>query len=285
MRTFIHSRRVRSGLVVTGTYSNGTEKAETVTLSNISGYDANTTGQQTLPVPAASWSAGEFVNWHHAGKPFTKETPVSGDTTVYAKWLISTGNIADYLNGQIGGESADDPLLFVVNLELAAGGWESLLSTIASSGKYVSLDLSACTMDGTEFDPGTATGADKITALVLPDAAESIKAGADNNATFKAFTGLTSISGAGVETIGDYAFLRCTDLTEVSLPAAPPSIDGDGAAIFRGTGSSGTIVISVPPDAVSAYTTKWDVSAETAAGGNISVYGSNHKAVLITDKQ
>ncbi|MDR1072088.1 MAG: bacterial Ig-like domain-containing protein [Treponema sp.] len=39
-----------SGLVVTGTYSDGTTKRETVSLSNISGYDADTVGAQTLTV-------------------------------------------------------------------------------------------------------------------------------------------------------------------------------------------------------------------------------------------
>jgi hypothetical protein len=39
-----------SGLVVTGTYSDKTTKPETVTLSDISGYNANTLGTQTLTV-------------------------------------------------------------------------------------------------------------------------------------------------------------------------------------------------------------------------------------------
>jgi hypothetical protein len=38
------------GLVVTGTYSDGTSKQETVSLSNVSGYDPDTTGMQTLTV-------------------------------------------------------------------------------------------------------------------------------------------------------------------------------------------------------------------------------------------
>jgi hypothetical protein len=37
-----------SGLVVTGTYSDGTTKTESVSASNISGYDSDTTGRQTL---------------------------------------------------------------------------------------------------------------------------------------------------------------------------------------------------------------------------------------------
>jgi hypothetical protein len=39
-----------SGLVVTGTYSNGTTKTETVDLPDISGYNADTLGTQTLTV-------------------------------------------------------------------------------------------------------------------------------------------------------------------------------------------------------------------------------------------
>ncbi|MDR0410901.1 MAG: bacterial Ig-like domain-containing protein [Treponema sp.] len=39
-----------TGLVVTGTYSDNTTKAETVELSNVTGYDANRVGEQTLTV-------------------------------------------------------------------------------------------------------------------------------------------------------------------------------------------------------------------------------------------
>jgi hypothetical protein len=39
-----------SGLVVTGTYSDGTIKQETVSTANISGYNADSTGTQTLTV-------------------------------------------------------------------------------------------------------------------------------------------------------------------------------------------------------------------------------------------
>ncbi|MDR1073867.1 MAG: bacterial Ig-like domain-containing protein [Treponema sp.] len=39
-----------SGLVVTGTYTDGTTRTESVTLSNVSGYNAATAGVQTLTV-------------------------------------------------------------------------------------------------------------------------------------------------------------------------------------------------------------------------------------------
>ena len=181
-------------------------------------------------------------------------------------------------------------------------------------------------MDGTEFDPGTGTdGADKVVSLVLPDAAQSIKAGTFSNPTFKDFTSLASLSGAGIETVGGSAFYGCTSLASVSLPAVtsiggsafygctslasvslpaatsigadafrgctslasvslpatPPSI---GSSIFYYTGynATGTITVSVPTGAVPAYTAAWGVDANTPADGNTSVYGPNHKAVLIT---
>jgi hypothetical protein len=124
---------------------------------------------------------------------------------------------------------------------LANGGWEAILSAIAEADKYVSLDLSACTMDGTEFDPGTDTGSDKITALILPGTAQSIKAGTSDNPTFKAFTALRSISGTDVKTVGDYAFYYCDSLTSVSLPVA--QIIGDWA--FRACTSLASVSLPV----------------------------------------
>jgi hypothetical protein len=81
-------------------------------------------------------------------------------------------------------------------------------------------------MAGTEFAPGTGAGADKITALLLPESAKSIKA----NATFTAFAALAFIDGEGVETIGEEAFWEFTSLTEVNLPAATTI----GASVFFG---------------------------------------------------
>jgi hypothetical protein len=46
-----------SGLVVTGTYADGTTKAETVSLSDISGYNADATGTQTLTVTVGEKTA------------------------------------------------------------------------------------------------------------------------------------------------------------------------------------------------------------------------------------
>jgi hypothetical protein len=109
-----------------------------------------------------------------------------------------------------------------VNIDLSGSGWTDLLLAIKNAGKYVALDLSACNMTGTEFDPGAAnTGESRIVSLVLPDAATSIKAGVSYSPTFKYFTALKEVHAVGVTTtIGDYAFYGCAALTTADFPAA-----------------------------------------------------------------
>jgi hypothetical protein len=131
-------------------------------------------------------------------------------------------DIGTYL-ANAGDGTADDPIDLPVDINLASGGWADLLSTISGAGKYVALDLSDCDMDGMtstagEFDPGTAdTGEKFIASLVLPEAAESVKAG---SLTFRYFTALKSVAGKEVETIGSYAFQGLTALETVDFPNA-----------------------------------------------------------------
>jgi hypothetical protein len=111
-----------------------------------------------------------------------------------------------------------------VTLDLASD-WTTLLSLIKTAGKYVALDLSACTMTGSKYDPGAAnTGESKIVSLVLPNVATSIKNGSQAalgfNATFRYFTALKSISGSSIISTGDYVFADCDSLTTVNFPKA-----------------------------------------------------------------
>jgi hypothetical protein len=126
-----------------------------------------------------------------------------------------------YIAAAPGGD-ASTPVYLPVEIDLVPANWEDLLDAINAAKEYVALDLSACPMHGTEFDPGTnATGESKIVSLVLPDAAVSIKEGNYENATtFKNFTGLKNISGVNVKTVDGWTFIECPDLTEVSFPAA-----------------------------------------------------------------
>ncbi|MDR1864187.1 MAG: leucine-rich repeat protein [Bacteroidales bacterium] len=138
--------------------------------------------------------------------------------------------VAAYL-ASTGGGSASDPIYLPMDIDLdnaGGNGWTDLLSAIQTAGKYIDLDLSACDMNGTEFDPGTANGGEeKIVSLILPDEAEGIVAGDYLNPTFQHFTALKSVSGAGVTTIGDYAFTYRYTLTTAYFPKA--TTIGDGA--------------------------------------------------------
>jgi hypothetical protein len=159
--------------------------------------------------------------------------------------LTSIAEVVAYLASTTGGASTTDPVFLPVALTLAdaGNGWTALLDVINAANKYAALDLSFCTMAATEFDPGTAnTGESRIASLVLPIAAESIKADATfgSNPTFQYFTSLTSITGANIEDIGGRAFFGCTALGSVNFPTVKTI--GDSAF----SGCTGLAQVSLP---------------------------------------
>jgi hypothetical protein len=117
-------------------------------------------------------------------------------------------------------------------LQLTDANWSAILGAINTAGKFISLDLAACTKttvsggDGLrstgDFDPvySTDTGKDKIVNLTLPTQATGIVAGTSSDPTFENFTALKTINGAGVTSIGNSAFYYCTALTSISFPQA-----------------------------------------------------------------
>jgi hypothetical protein len=95
--------------------------------------------------------------------------------------------------------------------------------------------------------------------------------------------GLTTVSLPAAETIGNSAFTYCRALETLELPAAPPNMGTAFTATNDGAGAGTTLTIMVPSSVVvSAYETAWNVEAVTAAGGNTTVYGNNHKQIVIT---
>ncbi|MDR3130375.1 MAG: leucine-rich repeat protein [Treponema sp.] len=177
-------------------------------------------GSMTAP------SGKSFAGWktdgggtYAAGASYT----ASGSVTFTAQWKIqSINDVKNFLAAASGGQSAVNPVSLALTLNLASD-WNSLLSAIYEAGKYVALDLSECTMSGTEFDPGTRanTWESKIVFLVLPNVATSIKYySLTEGKTFRYFTSLKSISGSGITSIGAGAFSRCTSLTTANFPLA-----------------------------------------------------------------
>jgi hypothetical protein len=143
-----------------------------------------------------------------------------------AAWIADTIAAAVALDSGAGSDADHTISLPPPNINLSASGsygWAGILAALASAGRYVELDLSACTMSsGTTFDPGAAdTGERYITALIFPDTATIIAGSSNINApTFRYFTALKSVSGAGIQTVGNFAFRSCTSLETMSFLTA-----------------------------------------------------------------
>ena len=173
----------------------------------------------------------------NSGNPLSLNN-ITAHTTVRAVFL---GVIGAYIINQTSGNSAGDPVTlnpatvmgsFALGTMTAAdSGWRQLLDDIAEVGKYVTLDLSDCTLPVgvTAFNPdfNVTTGKNRIVSITLPDTATSIPNGGASFAAFRNFTVLTSFSGAGLTSIGNSAFYQITSLTMTTLPSTLTSIGND----------------------------------------------------------
>jgi hypothetical protein len=140
--------------------------------------------------------------------------------------LTNISDVSKYLAKQNG--TFTDPVALSVQMDLgtmtaANSGWKELLNALSAADKYVALDLSACTMNGTEFNPDNrvTAGKNRIVSITLPDNAASIADGTGySNVTFDQFGSLSGVSGAKINTVGNYAFYNCQLLANVNLPVA-----------------------------------------------------------------
>jgi hypothetical protein len=146
------------------------------------------------------------------------------------QYITSVADLTEYLATKTG--TVESPVLLPMKIDLgtmteADSGWRLLLTALETAGEYVDLDLSACTMNGTEFNPvrTVETGKEKIVSIALPDTATNIASGTSYaSRPFRYFTNLTSFSGTGLTSIGGYAFYDCTNLALTELPAGLTSI-------------------------------------------------------------
>jgi hypothetical protein len=144
-------------------------------------------------------------------------TPIIFEGQDFLGVFTDLNDVAQYLNEHTGGNSAANSILLPLAYDLgympeAGSGWQNLLDVIAAAGKYVALDLSACTMDGTDFDPANSvtTGKDKIVSIDLPDVAASIAGASSGSSGFSGsfgyFSSLTAVTAKYVLTVGNQAF-------------------------------------------------------------------------------
>jgi hypothetical protein len=107
-------------------------------------------------------------------------------------------------------------------------GWRQLLTIINEADKFVKLDLSDCTMNGTEFNPDNTVeiGKEKIVSITLPNTAESIVEGSIPAARrpFRYFDNLKYFSGTGLTSLKNAALAGCSNLIDVVLPEGLTSI-------------------------------------------------------------
>jgi hypothetical protein len=153
--------------------------------------------------------------------------------------LTDVNDIIPYFSLQTGGLTPSDPVSLPMAIDLgtmtaADSGWRNLLTAINTAGKYIDLDLSACTMTGTGFDPDNSdiTGKDRIVSLILPNAATYVmyvkssgtETGTPNHGQplfygFSGFSELTRVEGLYVTRLLEGSFAHCTSLTKVNFPA------------------------------------------------------------------
>jgi len=205
------------------------------------------------------------------------------------------------------GDDYDNPIDRVENIALGTmtssdSGWRQLLNSISSTGKYVNLDLSACTMNGTSFNPDPSVGAyggskKYIVSIILPTVATSIEAG--TSFTYPAFFGfnLKSISGANIITIGDNAFVNII-LKNASFPQVTtigknafvvtnlvtlniPKVTTIGESAFRISSNALTITMgstapsTLSPDIFLYTTTQVKVKVPSGATGYTPLNGTS----------
>ena len=224
----LYAKWIRQSYIVTFA-GNGGSPAPAEQAVNIGGKVQEPLPISLLDIPFGGWyTESGFVNkWNFS----TGE--VTADITLYAKWnfelpLANVNYAAPYLSYVEGGASVTGPVKLPMNIALGTmtagnSGWRNLLAALETAGKYINLDLSVCSMDGTEFNPNCLIpdGKSFIVSVVLPDAAESIIAGtSSDSAAFRHFSALKNVTGNYVTEIGNYAFYELASLARADFPEA-----------------------------------------------------------------
>jgi hypothetical protein len=163
---------------------------------------------------------------------------------------IIFGACPPLLEDDAGGGSGGEVLTYDDQLDCYK--WFEILDKVAKEGKFVTLDLSKCTLDDKNeigglikngdtiiFDPfpASSSGKDFIVSIILPAITQVINQSigddeieedfitkennidnAKKHSAFRSFKNLRSVKAENVTLIGNFAFVDCASLTEVIFP-------------------------------------------------------------------
>lgn len=105
-----------SGLVVTGSYSDGSTRTETVTTANVSGFDATTAGTRTLTISIGGQTTSYTITVLSAGG--------SGVDVYYRTHIQNIGWQYDCKNGEVSGTSGYGYRLEAIQMQLVQSGYD-----------------------------------------------------------------------------------------------------------------------------------------------------------------
>jgi hypothetical protein len=198
----------------------------------------------------------------------TREDGATKTYMVHVRTDETVAGLVSLLAGQEANTPASPIPVKLENFNLN-DSWANMLDAIGAAGKYVDLDLSGCTMMGTEFDLGSAnTGEKYITGLVLSLPFNTVTI----TSPFRYFISLTTVSLDAI-TIGDSAFSGCINLTEVSLPDAATIGDSAFSGCINLTEVSLPDAATIGDSAFSGCTSLTEVSLPDAITIGDSAFG------------
>ena len=177
------------------------------------------TGAMIDPVPQGPLN----LNFPKTYKVYT-EAGMSKTYTVSGSYTINNLELLSEFLSKIPENTPDNPIPIGVQIDLSGHWWADLLNVINIAGRYI--DLSVAYGTGmTVFNPnaGLAPGAEYtgkmwIVSLTLPNTSTSIPDGTSADPAFRYFSVLKKIKGAGINSIGNYAFGGCETLESVEFP-------------------------------------------------------------------
>ncbi|WP_296560153.1 lectin like domain-containing protein [uncultured Acetobacterium sp.] len=105
-----------SGLVVTGSYSDGSSRKETVTAANISGFNSATAGSKTLTISIGGKTTSYTIT--------VKSAVSSGVDVYYRTHIQNVGWQYDCKNGQVSGTSGYGYRLEAIQMQLIQTGYD-----------------------------------------------------------------------------------------------------------------------------------------------------------------